>query len=161
MAHRWTRHVNTSWHTYEEVITHVLPMAASQSWHGTRVKESWKIYEYSMQMSHGARMNKSLNVWMSQWTYETSTVNAYLAMLSLQTCKWVMAHIWIRHVDESWRTYEWVICGWVIQQMKCLWSITIPQYWCMQTASHTYLANLTRHTCEWVMAHTWIRHVDE
>jgi len=154
---------HTSFHTCStSTMTNLFDSFVYVPWLIRRMSHRpWKTYEYSMRMSHGARMNKSLNVWMSQWTYETSTVNDYLAMLSLQTCAWVMAHIWIRHVDESWRTYEWVIYEWVIQQMKRLWSITISQYWYMQTSSHTYLANLTRHTCEWVMAHTWIRHVDE
>jgi len=100
-------HMNTSWHTYEWVMTHIWMS------HGTHMNESYHTYEWvtsHIWMSHVTHMNESCHtyewvmahIWMSHGTHMNESCDTY---------EWDTWHIWmspVTHMDESGHTCEWV-----------------------------------------------------
>ena len=148
MSHIWMSHVthmNESCHIYMNESCHTYEWVSSQKWnmahrdiitpqsamsHGTHMHDPWRTYARVIShawMSHITHMNES------QESHHTNE-KWQIAMFSLRSLQWVMAHTRMRDV-----TYEYVIS-------KAL-------------MSHNTRMNESYYMHEWVISYTWMSHV--
>jgi len=79
-------------------------------------------------------------------------------LLTKATPYQVMSHVWrshVTHMNESCRTYEWVVSHILISHVAQMNSLQqSAQVW-------SYITHMggSYHTYEWVMSHTWMNHV--
>ena len=139
MAHIWMSHgthMNESWHTYERVMAHIWTSHGThinESWHTSLLSSLWLTCLISMYAYHSRDDEKEIK---SAFVPDTPTLMNQKALFKTyvlgklvstsfpSTCvhtlytptwlqAWVMSHVWRSHgthMNESWHTYEWVLC---------------------------------------------------
>jgi len=86
---------------------------------------------------------------------------------SWRTYGWVMAHVWMSHVSHVTRTYEWVIRvtsqvseSYVARMTESRHTHqSVTSHVCMNHVCHVTHINESRRTYEWVTLHVWMSHV--
>jgi len=101
-------------------------------------------------MCHVTHMNASSLYCCGCHFWTESYVNESCLMY-----EWVMAHIWMSlgtHMNESWHTYEWVLCEWVMSHVWMSHDSCLMYEWVM-THSHRTHMNESCLVYEWVRSH--------